>query len=550
MNKVLITAIVSLSVNLLPLGSRAAEPLPYILDMVHHNPGMPLYESSYNDPEVLSEMGFNGKVYYLFDSPILAVDWDEVDPNILPEGSPEEAWVAKKSERLHREFGRCKKAGVDVYAMCDLILFPKNLVNINGMQETFGDPRDPKTREFLVKALDLMFKQFPEMDGLVVRIGETYLHDAPHHAGHINDKGNPEKTIIPLMQLLREEVVVKRGKPLIFRSWISFDTEVNTYMKVSNAVEPHDKLIFSIKHCEGDFFRGQPFSKVLGIGRHKQLIEVQCAREYEGKGAYPNYIAHGVIEGFEEDTLRLKREKPLGIREIYEDSGLVCGVWTWTRGGGWEGPFIKNELWCDVNAWVMAQWAKDPAQSEESILARYASERLGLKGEDIQRFRKLCLLSADAVIRGRRSIYYEDLPREWTRDEYIGWPNIAATPEQRKRVLEQKDESVKMWKEMLSLAEKIQWQDDETRAFAITSTEYGLQFYSVAQALFHLRQLEFDENLDAMPQWIAAYDAAWKAFEALGSRSECSTLYQKRVTKRMGEKTADIIVDKYRKALK
>ena len=44
----------------------------FVLDMVHHNPGESLYESSYNDPAVLKEMGYNGKVYYLFDSPQLA----------------------------------------------------------------------------------------------------------------------------------------------------------------------------------------------------------------------------------------------------------------------------------------------------------------------------------------------------------------------------------------------------------------------------------------------------------------------------------------------
>ena len=65
-------------------------------------------------------------------------------------------------------------------------------------------------------------------------------------------------------------------------------------------MEPHPNLCIVVKHCEGDFHRGNPFSQVLGIGRHPQLVEVQCQREYEGKGAYPNYIAHGVIEGFEE----------------------------------------------------------------------------------------------------------------------------------------------------------------------------------------------------------------------------------------------------------
>ena len=45
---------------------------------------------------------------------------------------------------------------------------------------------------------------------------------------------------------------------------------------------------------------GVPFNPCIGIGKHQQVVEVQCQREYEGKGAHPNYIAKGVIDGFEE----------------------------------------------------------------------------------------------------------------------------------------------------------------------------------------------------------------------------------------------------------
>jgi hypothetical protein len=102
------------------------------------------------------------------------------------------------------------------------------------------------------------------------------------------------------MNLLREEVCVRQGKQLLFRSWYSFCTDLGTYLAVSDGVEPHPNLLIVVKHCEGDFHRGNPFSKVLGQGRHRQLIEVQAQREYEGKGAYPNDIAHGLIDGFEE----------------------------------------------------------------------------------------------------------------------------------------------------------------------------------------------------------------------------------------------------------
>ena len=134
------------------------------------------------------------------------------------------------------------------------------------------------------------------------------------------------------MKILREEICVKRNKQLIFRTWLSFDTNSTTYKQVSNAIEPHKKLFISIKHCEGDFHRANAFSRVLGQGRHQQIVEVQCAREYEGKGAYPNYVCNGVIEGFEEHRIAMKPDAMKSIRGLYK-TGKLAGIWTWTRGG-------------------------------------------------------------------------------------------------------------------------------------------------------------------------------------------------------------------------
>ena len=40
-------------------------------------------KSRYNDPAVLKAMGYNGKVYSLFESPVLAVDWNAVEPGLF-----------------------------------------------------------------------------------------------------------------------------------------------------------------------------------------------------------------------------------------------------------------------------------------------------------------------------------------------------------------------------------------------------------------------------------------------------------------------------------
>jgi len=504
---------------------------PFILDMVHHNPGDKLYQSAFNNPAVIKEMGYNGKVYFLFESPALAINWESIDSDILQKGSKERKWVDHKANQIKKMHASCKKQGVSIFAMSDLILFPKKLIKKYNIKDTYNDPNNPLTEKFIRAQINEIFDQFSDLDGLVVRIGETYLHDAPFHEGSIKDKTNPKKTIIPLMKILRNEICVKRNKQLIFRTWNSFDRNIKNYMLVNNAIEPHQNLTISIKHCEGDFHRGNPFSKVIGIGRHPQIIEVQCAREYEGKGAYPNYIANGVIEGFEEHN-RMPTEQINSIREFVEKrQDIYAGIWTWSRGGGWDGPYIKNEMWCDLNAWVMTQWAKDTKQSEESIFNKYAKERLKLKENDIASFRKLCLLSSEAVVRGRNTTY-SDMNPWWTRDQGIGWPVPAEGALAQKRNLEQKDESIVKWEEIVKLAKSIGWNTEETRNYAIASSEYGLLLYKIYQALIYISDAEVKGDKEGIQKWIKAYDSSWAAYNKLPEKNNSvSTLYTKEYTR-------------------
>ncbi len=505
---------------------------PLVMDMVHHNPGEPRYDTRFDDPRVLRAMGFNARCFPLFDSPTLAIDWADTDPDIFPPGSEGRAWVDAKASFLDREMAANHAAGIASYAMGDLVLLPKALVEKYGAQETFGDPTNPQTQDFLRKLIDGTFRRFPLLDGLVVRIGETYLHDAPHHAGKIQNPSDPERTIIPLLSLLREEICVRLGKRLVFRTWNSFDRSPSDYARVDAAVEPHPLLVISIKHCEEDFHRTNRFSRSIGQGRHPQIIEIQCAREYEGKGAYPNYLGHGIIEGLEEHRTLLDAEDSAfrSIGAFGRHSPLYAGVWTWTRGGGWEGPYIKDELWPDINAWIFAQWANVPFWSEETLFRRYVAEKLRLSEADTERFRRLCLLSADAALRGRCPVAREHTTW-WTRDEYLNAPvvNEGTTPEQLRKLLAWRDESVELWQEIVALADAIDFPDAATGEHVRVSCRYGLHLYRIHQAAWHLFVLTPGGDRAAIDRWLAAYDNAWRNYRALPSTSKlCATLYQEK----------------------
>lgn len=502
-----------------PAENGGLAPAEIRLDMVHNNPGEAPFHTRYNDPRVLKALGYTGKVFELFQAAQFGVDWSTVDPEVFPAGSPERAWVDAKAAELDRMYNAAKAAGLEVYCHTDMIVLPKRLVQRRHLEATYGDATNPQTQELLRALIRQMFDRFPQLDGLVVRIGETYLQGAPYHMGTFKDKKDPAH-IIPLINLLRDEICVKRHKKLLFRTWVSFDTDLATYHAVDDAVPTDPNLYFVVKQCEGDFHRGNPFSKVLGVGRHAQIVEVQCQREYEGKGAYPNYIGHGLIEGFEEH-----RNAPIkSVRQLWSNP-LVRGVFTWSRGGGWEGPYLTNELWCDLNVYVVSRWAEQPNRSEADIFDQFGREVLRLDADDRRIFRRLALLSADAVYRGKRSTH-NDIDPIWSRDLFIGVPPLPADPVARARVVAQKDEAVADWGEIVRLADELHVPDPATADYIRTSSRYGLYLYRIYQAGFHLAALGRHGDRAAIDRWIGAYDQGWSDLRRLkAEHPSCASLY-------------------------
>jgi hypothetical protein len=223
----------------------------------------------------------------------------------------------------------------------------------------------------------------------------------------------------------------------------------------------------------------------------------------------------------------MSKEKLKSIRGLTElHPELFAGVWTWTRGGGWFGPFIKNELWPDLNAWVLAQWAQQPKQSEESVFNRYAVERLGLRGGDVEKFRRLCLLSADAVLRGKTGSRGEIEPW-WSRDDGINRPKLPASRAQRQVILAEKAEAVRLWEEIVRLAHEIRCADAATQEYLEISSEYGLGLYRIYQAVFELTAAS--DQPDKLRQWLPIYDEAWLSYRSLTAKSaQCATLYHEK----------------------
>ncbi|WP_367429495.1 hypothetical protein [Streptomyces celluloflavus] len=517
--------------------------LPYLFDMVQANPGEPMTESRYNDPRTLADYGYDGQVVNEFRPPHTAVTFDSFDERIFPAGSAARAWVEDTARRIDAHIRRAHAAGIGAYFFTDIIVLPRRLVELHGDRVLDDEGRislhRPLTRQIHRLMLREVFARFPGLDGLVIRTGETYLQNVPFHTGN-NPITEGRSSHELLIGLLREEVCVRAGKRLLYRTWSTGGDRLRDdpafYRAVTDAIAPHERLLFSVKHTASDFWRTVEFNPTLGIGRHRQIVEVECAREYEAKGACPDYIADGVINGFEEYG---SGPGPRGLADLV-DNPLLAGVWTWSRGGGWRGPYLANELWCDLNMWVMARWARATGGGEEGAFAAYA-RRVGLHGAAARRFRRLALLSAAGTLRGHYSAVVPVRSLTWTRDQFLGGSDKDLAGDfgtildrgLMSAALAEKDHAARIWREVTALAGTLPLHDPADRRYLRVSARYGQYLYTVIRHGWQvmLRGVAGDRSggydTAAMAAHLRAYDAAWRDWRRLAAREpSCATLYQ------------------------
>ena len=529
------------------IGTQAAP--AFLLDMTHANPGEGYPQSKFVAPGFLASAGYNGQIIGSIGG---IQTFDELAPGLIAEDGVEREWAMKRAESLRQRVRAAHAAGIRCFAGTDMFLFPKQLIlRFKGeICDERGriDVDRPKTREIFRTLLRETFQRVPELDGIVVRTGEVYLQDYPYHAasGNFSDgkrQGGSailrgEQSHIELLKIFREEVCLRLHKVVIYRTWSfgpqNFHENPKYYLKATDAIAPHTNLVFSIKHQQGDFHQLTPFNPTLMIGQHRQIVEVQAQREAYGKGAHPYYIGDGVINGWEEYAWLMKPGQPRGLRDVITNR-LCAGVWTWSRGGGWEGPFLKNELWCELNAYVIARYALDPLRTEADIFNEFARERLKLTGADQERFRELNLLSAKAVLRGQLTTLNAKVNVWWARDHFFEEPDLSGFVRKGlvEKALAEKAEAVAIWRKIEALARQIRFADPSTQEFVEVSATYGRIKYEIIQqawtVLIYAQQGEAvrQERGQEIAASLARYDALWSEWRRMEQAHPCcASLYK------------------------
>ena len=534
--------------------------LPVIMDMVFNNPGEAPVRTKYNDPVYLKEIGYKGMVPEWFVQ--CAVTYDSFKKNIIPEGSVERKWILNKQKEIHEKLLVAEKEQMPVYAFTDVLVLPTIILQkfkhqIIREAKDAGNPgviggkmipdiNKPLTQELLRVQIDEIFSTFPELDGLVIRFGETYLFDTPYHAGGSPLARGGQQAIddhVKLINLLREEVCVKRNKKLFYRTWDFgfFHTRPDVYLAITGQIQPHKNLYFSIKYPKGDFQRLFPFNPTLGIGKHQYIVEYQCQPEYYGKGAHPDYVFNGFLNGFEEYSQLMKPGDKWGVKDLKGDPNFK-GVWTWSRGGGWRGPYITNELWCDVNALTALEWARDTTLSESQALKK-AAMKIGVSPDNVDDFIRLVHLSARGVVRGHCSLI--DIPRAhfnvwWIRDHFMSdmhtldpFFDYLMKQDKVEMALREKQEAVDIWREMEKLAGRIKMKDPADQEYLSVSVTYGRIKYEIIEKAFtvillgHVGDKTGKYEKKRIRKAINEYDHLWEEWRALKKdHPSCASLYE------------------------
>lgn len=602
-------------------------------DMVTDNPGEVGYTSMYNVPEFMADRDYNGMTFSLFEAAQYGLLWDTYDQKVtgvnlteeqykanpddpkvqeenakkvFPFGSKERAWVETKRADIVRMYSAAKKAGQKTYFMQDIIVLPVKLKNDRKADICSGDNidiRKPATQQIMDYMYEEMFqeltytdesgKEQPLVDGIYVRYGETYTGErwgVPYHTGNNPIMGDQTAAHLLLMNYLRDEICVKLDKEIIYRTWGfgAFQNNPSTYLTISDKLEPHKNFYFAIKHTAGDFHRTVGFNQCLNIGKHQQIVEVQAAREYEGKGAFPNYIGDGVINGYEEYDWSMSASENQSLRDVINvKDTLVKGMWTWSRGGGWAGPYISgpgypnsnqndpyhdrtdgsipvpngSEMWDDLNAYVVTQWAKDTSRTDKEIAMQYATDILGMSQKDAESFYDLLIKSARAVLLGRaRDNDRYGVNVWWFRDEGINpgnfWGNINSAYNNNAIdvMLAEKNECVQLWDEMLKIANgleetghllpdaQVTGSTTTVKDYIVMTVEYGRYLFDIVRQMHIAGAAKVTAEKEAqktgttpnypaeMKQAVDEYErlwAEWEKFYEANREKGCPTIFAK-----------------------
>ncbi len=291
---------------------------------------------------------------------VARIGYNGVTLDDVPHLALHEAYEESVQERIalyHEEFRELfavvRAEGLRLYLTMDILTLTPQLENRLGNNER-------KQRQFLTELLDRFFLDFPEVAGVVLRIGESDGLDIKETFRSKLVLKSPAmvnrwlKAILPVFEHHRRRC--------IFRTWTVGAHEVGDLIWREATLEKtvaglsSPALVLSMKYGESDFFRYLSLNRNFFVTDIPKIVELQTRREYEGCGEYPSFIGGD----YEQLAIEL-REAP-----------NVIGISVWCQTGGWT-PFRRlafldpAAVWTEINTFVTLRLFKHGELVEEAL---------------------------------------------------------------------------------------------------------------------------------------------------------------------------------------
>ncbi|HMP88628.1 MAG TPA: hypothetical protein PJ991_00420 [Kiritimatiellia bacterium] len=285
--------------------------------------------------------------------------------HLSPHADYQESLNRKLSDygKLYRElFATSRRYGLNVWITTDIMFYEAGRRPDSGNQLEYACSR-------LAEILGKVFEAYPEVTGVIFRIGESDGHDvqgdfisqmiirSPRQGRQLID------AILPVFE--------RFNRLLIFRTWSVGAYKIGdliwnqkTYDKLFGGISS-EQLLVSIKYGESDFFRYLRLNPLFRKSGPGKIIELQARREYEGFGEYPSFIGRD----FEH------------YRNEVKTMPDVMGFSVWCQTGGWSSyrrlTFLdKNAIWNEINTWICVKLFKDGLTAEGAVRGYFQNSNL------------------------------------------------------------------------------------------------------------------------------------------------------------------------------
>jgi hypothetical protein len=252
-------------------------------------------------------------------------------------------------------------SGLKIYITMDILSMSA------AIREQVGGHLD-RAITFAQELLTHLFADFPQIAGIIMRIGESDGQDVKGPLRSellLRTPHDTNRFIKALLPTFEDE-----ERTLIFRTWTVGAYSIgdlmwhrDTFTRTLKGIDSAN-FIVSMKFGESDFFRHLPLNSNFFRTTHRKIIELQTRHEYEGAGEYPSYIG----QDYSQYAAQLKQ------------APNMVGIIIWCQTGGWH-PFRRrtliddNAVWAGINTHVALGIFKDGLSPDAALMQWTGRER-------------------------------------------------------------------------------------------------------------------------------------------------------------------------------